>query len=51
MVYQAIAEYWVSADEEEYDVKVDIKFQDRKNDQKLHFNKDNHYTTKTTKVK
>ncbi|XP_067353913.1 complement C3-like isoform X2 [Channa argus] len=51
MVYQAIAEYWVSANEEEYDVNVDIVFSERKNPVKFNFNRDDHYTTKTSEVK
>ncbi|XP_073327894.1 complement C3-like [Pagrus major] len=49
MVYQAIAEYWIGANEEEYDVNVDIKIQGRANSEKFNFNRDNHYTTRTAK--
>uniref|UniRef100_A0A7N8XQP4 Complement C3-like n=1 Tax=Mastacembelus armatus TaxID=205130 RepID=A0A7N8XQP4_9TELE len=50
MVYQAIAEYWVGANEEEYDVNVDVEFIERKITSSFNFNKQNYYTTKTSKI-
>uniref|UniRef100_A0A671XKJ9 Anaphylatoxin-like domain-containing protein n=1 Tax=Sparus aurata TaxID=8175 RepID=A0A671XKJ9_SPAAU len=51
MVYQAIAEYWIGANEEEYEVNVDIKIPGRSKPEKFNFNRENHYTTRTAKVK
>lgn len=51
MVYQAIAEYWIGANEEDYDVNVDIAIAERATTDKIHFNRENHYTTRTSKVK
>ncbi|XP_026216238.1 complement C3-like [Anabas testudineus] len=50
MVYQAIAEYWVSAKEPEYDVNVDLVLPDRTGVEKINFNRETHYTTKTSKI-
>ncbi|XP_035861680.1 complement C3-like [Sander lucioperca] len=50
MVYQAIAEYWTSAKEPEYDLNVDIVLLGRSKPDKFKFNRDNHYTTRTTKI-
>uniref|UniRef100_A0A671XMM3 Complement component c3a, duplicate 5 n=1 Tax=Sparus aurata TaxID=8175 RepID=A0A671XMM3_SPAAU len=47
MVYQAIAEYWIGANEEEYEVNVDIKIPGRSKPEKFNFNRENHYTTRT----
>uniref|UniRef100_A0A8D0A9C0 Complement C3-like n=1 Tax=Sander lucioperca TaxID=283035 RepID=A0A8D0A9C0_SANLU len=44
MVYQAIAEYWTSAKEPEYDLNVDIVLPGRSKPDKFNFNRDNHYT-------
>nr|XP_040043326.1 complement C3-like isoform X3 [Gasterosteus aculeatus aculeatus] len=49
MVYQAIAEYWTGAKEPEYDLNVDILFEGWKNADKYNFNRENHYTTRTSK--
>lgn len=51
MVYQAIAEYWVSANEEEYDVNVNIGIPGRNSPEKFNFNRANHYTTRTASVR
>ncbi|XP_035862596.1 complement C3-like isoform X2 [Sander lucioperca] len=51
MVYQAIAEYWTSAKEPEYDLNVDILLPGRSQPDKFNFNRDNHYATRTTKMK
>uniref|UniRef100_A0A671XRH2 NTR domain-containing protein n=1 Tax=Sparus aurata TaxID=8175 RepID=A0A671XRH2_SPAAU len=50
MVYQAIAEYWIGANEEEYEVNVDIKIPGRSKPEKFNFNRENHYTTRTAKL-
>lgn len=50
MVYQAVAEYWASANEEEYDVNVDVDMPDRADSFRYSFNRENHYTTKSSKV-
>lgn len=51
MVYQAVAEYWANSKEQEYDVNVDILMPGRSSPEKYKVNRDNHYTTRTTKVK
>lgn len=51
MVYQAIAEYWINAHEEEYNVNVDIEIPGRSIPLGSNFNRQNHYGTKTAKVK
>uniref|UniRef100_A0A8D0A7R9 Complement C3-like n=1 Tax=Sander lucioperca TaxID=283035 RepID=A0A8D0A7R9_SANLU len=51
MVYQAIAEYWTSAKEPEYDLNVDIVLPGRSKPDKFNFNRDNHYATRTSKIK
>ncbi|KAM7418856.1 hypothetical protein PAMA_016130 [Pampus argenteus] len=50
IVYQAIAEYWSSAREPEYDLDVDILLPGRSKPQKFNFNRGNHYTTRTSKI-
>uniref|UniRef100_A0A8D0AIM2 Complement C3-like n=1 Tax=Sander lucioperca TaxID=283035 RepID=A0A8D0AIM2_SANLU len=50
MVYQAIAEYWTSAKEPEYDLNVDIVLPGRSKPDKFNFNRDNHYATRTSKT-
>ncbi|TDH11167.1 hypothetical protein EPR50_G00057890 [Perca flavescens] len=50
MVYQAIAEYWTSAKEPEYNLTVDILLPGRSKPEKFNFNRDNHYTTRTSKM-
>ncbi|KAJ4921748.1 hypothetical protein JOQ06_016458 [Pogonophryne albipinna] len=50
MVYQAISEYWSSAKEPEYDLNVDILLPGRAKPEKYHFNRDNHYATRTSKM-
>uniref|UniRef100_A0A8C9YTS7 Complement C3-like n=1 Tax=Sander lucioperca TaxID=283035 RepID=A0A8C9YTS7_SANLU len=50
MVYQAIAEYWTSAKEPEYDLNVDILLPGRSQPEKFNFNRDNHYATRTSKI-
>nr|AIA08688.1 complement component C3 [Oplegnathus fasciatus] len=50
MVYQAIAEYWASADEEEYNVNVNIELPGREKPEKYNFNRETHYTTRTSKI-
>lgn len=51
LVYQAVAEYWVNSKEPEYNVKVDVLMPGRSMPEKYIVNEDNHYTTRTTKVK
>ncbi|KAM7418855.1 hypothetical protein PAMA_016129 [Pampus argenteus] len=50
IVYQAIAEYWSSAQEPEYDLDVDILLPGRSKPRKFNFNRWNHYTTRTSKI-
>uniref|UniRef100_A0A669B5E2 Complement component c3a, duplicate 5 n=1 Tax=Oreochromis niloticus TaxID=8128 RepID=A0A669B5E2_ORENI len=49
MVYQASSEYWINAKEPEYNVNVDILLPGRTNTDKYSFNKENHFTTRTSK--
>lgn len=51
MVYQAVAEYWANSKEPEYDVSVDVLMPGRSRPEKYTVNRNNHYTTRTTKVK
>ncbi|XP_073325595.1 LOW QUALITY PROTEIN: uncharacterized protein [Pagrus major] len=50
MVYQAVAEYWASAKEPQYDLNVDILLPGRAKPDKFNFNKHNQYTTRTSKT-
>ncbi|XP_038554036.1 complement C3-like [Micropterus salmoides] len=50
IVYQAVAEYWASAKEPEYDLNVDILLPGRSKPDKYNFNRDNHYATRTSKI-
>ncbi|XP_062296918.1 complement C3-like [Scomber scombrus] len=50
IVYQAIADYWTRAKEPDYDLNVDILLPTKSNPDKYHFNKDNHYATRTSKM-
>nr|XP_046263063.1 complement C3-like isoform X2 [Scatophagus argus] len=49
MVYQAVAEYWATAKEPEYDLNVDILIPGRSIPYKYNFNRENHYATRTSK--
>ncbi|XP_059191712.1 complement C3-like isoform X2 [Centropristis striata] len=51
LVYQAIAEYWVNANEQEYNVNVDIVHPKRKDPARFHINRNNQYSTRTSKSK
>ncbi|XP_032389036.1 complement C3 isoform X2 [Etheostoma spectabile] len=51
IVYQAIGEYWTSAEEPDYDLNVDILLPGRSKPDKYNFNRDNHYATRTSKIK
>ena len=51
MVYQAVADYWASAKEPEYNLDVDILLPGRAKPDKFNFNSNNHYTTRTSKVR
>uniref|UniRef100_A0A4W6DRM3 Complement component c3a, duplicate 5 n=1 Tax=Lates calcarifer TaxID=8187 RepID=A0A4W6DRM3_LATCA len=50
MVYQAIAEYWTSANEADYNVNIDIVLPERSSPVKINFNRQSHYTTRTSKI-
>ncbi|XP_037619826.1 complement C3-like [Sebastes umbrosus] len=50
IVYQAIAEYWSSAREPEYDLNVDILLPGRSRPDKYNFNINNHFATRTSKI-
>ncbi|XP_040001306.1 complement C3-like isoform X2 [Xiphias gladius] len=50
IVYQAVAEYWASAKEPEYDLNVDILLPGRAKPEKYNFNTENHYATRTSKI-
>ncbi|XP_041789937.1 complement C3-like [Chelmon rostratus] len=51
MVYQAVAEYWASPKEPDYDLNVDILLPGRSKPEKYNFNNENHFTTRTSKIK
>ncbi|XP_076583682.1 complement C3-like [Chaetodon auriga] len=50
MVYQAVAEYWVSPKEPEYNLNVDILLPGRSKPEKYNFNRDNHYVTRISQI-
>lgn len=50
MVYQALAEYWANSKEPDYDVDVNVLLPGRTSPDKFKVNRENHYTTRTTKV-
>ncbi|XP_028998567.1 complement C3-like isoform X2 [Betta splendens] len=50
MVYQAVADYWANANENDYDLMVDILLPSRSKPYKYNFNNDNHYSTRTAKT-
>uniref|UniRef100_A0A669C3N5 Complement component c3a, duplicate 5 n=1 Tax=Oreochromis niloticus TaxID=8128 RepID=A0A669C3N5_ORENI len=51
MVYQAVAEYWNNTKEPQYDLNVDIQFSGMPSPNKYYLNRDNHYATRTFKVR
>lgn len=51
IVYQAVAEYWTNAKEPDYDLNVDVLLPGRSGPDKYKLNRENHYTTRTSKVK
>uniref|UniRef100_A0A7N8XUY0 Complement C3 n=1 Tax=Mastacembelus armatus TaxID=205130 RepID=A0A7N8XUY0_9TELE len=51
IVYQAVAEYWTTAKEPAYDLNVDILLPGRSKPDRYNFNRDNHYATRTSKVR
>lgn len=50
IVYQAVAEYWAKAKEPEYNLNVDILMPGRSNPDKFNFNRENQFTTRTSKL-
>lgn len=50
-MYQAVSEYWTKAKEPEYDLNVDILLPGRSNPDKFNFNRENQFTTRTSKVR
>ncbi|KAF1385234.1 hypothetical protein PFLUV_G00105620 [Perca fluviatilis] len=50
MVYQAIAEYWASDKEPDYDLNVAILLPGRLRPDRYYFNRDNYYLTRTSKM-
>uniref|UniRef100_A0A8C4F0G1 NTR domain-containing protein n=1 Tax=Dicentrarchus labrax TaxID=13489 RepID=A0A8C4F0G1_DICLA len=51
MVYQAVSEYWANAKEPEYDLNVDILLPGSSKPDKYNFNRENHFTTRTSTIK
>ncbi|XP_061576834.1 complement C3-like isoform X3 [Cololabis saira] len=49
MVYQAAAEYWMSVEESDYDLDVNIFLPSRSKPNKYKFNRQNHYKTRMSK--
>ncbi|XP_041838069.1 complement C3-like [Melanotaenia boesemani] len=49
-VYQAVAEYWASDKEPDYNLNVDILLPGRSKPEKYNFNRKNHFTTRTSKI-
>uniref|UniRef100_A0A4W6DV11 Complement component c3a, duplicate 5 n=1 Tax=Lates calcarifer TaxID=8187 RepID=A0A4W6DV11_LATCA len=50
IVYQAVAEYWASAKDPEYDLNVDILLPGRSKPDKYNINSNNHFATRTSKI-
>ncbi|KAM4751408.1 complement C3-like [Anableps anableps] len=50
MVYQAVSEYWTKAKEPEYDLNVDILLPGRSKPDKFNFNRENQFTTRTSRI-
>ncbi|XP_075320392.1 complement C3-like [Odontesthes bonariensis] len=50
LVYLAVAEYWASDKESDFNLNVDIKLPGRLKLDKYNFNRENHYTTRTSKI-
>uniref|UniRef100_A0A4W6DXB0 Uncharacterized protein n=1 Tax=Lates calcarifer TaxID=8187 RepID=A0A4W6DXB0_LATCA len=51
IVYQAVAEYWASAKEPDYDLNVDILLPGRAKPDKYNINRNNRFATRTSKVR
>lgn len=51
MVYQAVAEYWTNVKEPPYDLNVDVMITGRSLINKYNLNNENHYTTRTSRVR
>ncbi|XP_029941620.1 complement C3-like [Salarias fasciatus] len=49
MVYQALSEYWISAEKPEYDLNVDILMPGKPKPYKFNVNRENHHLTRTLK--
>ncbi|KAK7930173.1 hypothetical protein WMY93_006568 [Mugilogobius chulae] len=49
MVYQAVSEYWTVAKEPDYNLDVELKVPGRAAPYSYRFNRENHYTTRTSK--
>uniref|UniRef100_A0A671Y7G8 NTR domain-containing protein n=1 Tax=Sparus aurata TaxID=8175 RepID=A0A671Y7G8_SPAAU len=49
MVYQAVAEYWATAEEQEYNLDVDILLPETSKADKYNFNRKNFHATRTSK--
>ncbi|XP_018535312.1 LOW QUALITY PROTEIN: complement C3-like [Lates calcarifer] len=50
IVYQAVAEYWASAKEPDYDLNVDILLPGRAKPDKYNINRNNRFATRTSKI-
>uniref|UniRef100_A0A671Y7T8 NTR domain-containing protein n=1 Tax=Sparus aurata TaxID=8175 RepID=A0A671Y7T8_SPAAU len=50
MVYQAVAEYWATAEEQEYNLDVDILLPETSKADKYNFNRKNFHATRTSKM-
>ncbi|XP_014873776.1 complement C3-like isoform X1 [Poecilia latipinna] len=50
IVYQAVAQYWNRVQNVDYDLKVELILPGRARPETYHFNKDNYYFTRTSKV-
>ncbi|KAM4750142.1 complement C3-like [Anableps anableps] len=49
-VYQAVAEYWTSEKDPDFDLNVDIMLPGRSKPVKYNFNRGNHFATRTSKI-
>ncbi|XP_047433333.1 complement C3-like isoform X2 [Mugil cephalus] len=51
IAYQAVAEYWANAKEPDYKLNVDVIIPGKSKPDKFHFNRENHYATRTSRLK
>lgn len=51
MVYQAAAEYWTGVQELDFNLNVDLFIPQKSKPDMYRFNRENHYSTRTSQVR